>query len=162
MLDGPQIDPRALRNAFGCFASGVTVITMRDDAGRATGVTVSSFSSLSLEPALCLFSLDKRQVSCKGIEAGHHFNINVLGAEQGDIAWQFAKPADDKCAGVAMRDGRNGVPLIDGAIAHFECTKWNVMDGGDHIIVVGEITDFAEAEGAPLLFYRGQMALVSE
>ena len=161
MLDGRVIDPRELRDAFGCFATGVTVISLLDDEGRATGVTVSSFSSLSLEPALCLFSLDKKQVSCRWIEAGEHFNVNVLCQEQEAAAWQFARPSRDKFAGVNWFAGRNGLPVVAGALSHFECRKHDVHDGGDHIIVVGEITHFDHADGAPLLFYRGNMAAVA-
>lgn len=161
MLDGQMMDPRDLRNAFGCFATGVTVITMTDADGRPTGVTVSSFSSLSLSPALCLFSLDKKQTSCRWIDAGTAFNVNVLGTEHEAAAWQFARPREDKFEGIDWHEGRNGLPLIDGALAHFECAKWNCYDGGDHIIVVGEITRFQTAMGDPLLFYRGKMATVA-
>lgn len=163
MLDSTSdFDPRALRNAFGQFASGITVVSLCDDEGRPTGVTVSSFSSLSLEPALCLFSLGKNQKSCKWIETGAGFNINILSAEQETAAWQFAKPLEDKFDGVQWYEGRNGLPVLHGSLCHFECAKWNVYDGGDHIIVVGQIQHFEEGNGDPLLFYKGKMATVAE
>lgn len=158
MLDGPTIDPRALRHAFGSFATGVTVVTMLDGDGKPTGVTVNSFSSLSLEPPLCLFSLGKEQVSCKWINPDCRFIINVLAADQEAIAWQFAKPAEDKFAGIAHGMGECGVPYIVGAIARFECRHWATHEGGDHDIIVGEITAFAEMSGDAMLFHKGQFA----
>ncbi|SMY08039.1 flavin reductase family protein [Flavimaricola marinus] len=158
----PEFDPRALRDAFGQFASGITVVSLLDGDGRPTGVTVSSFSSLSLEPALCLFSLGKSQMSCKWIDSGNGFNINILSAEQEASAWQFAKPLEDKFDGVEWYAGRNALPVLKGSLCHFECAKWNVYDGGDHIIVVGQITHFERGDGDPLLFYRGKMATVAE
>lgn len=160
MLDEPQLDPKALRNAFGDFATGVTVVSMLDAAGKPTGVTVGSFTSLSLSPALCLFSLDKSQVSCRWIREGEEFNVNILSADQQDCAWQFAKPLEDKFEGVGWSPGRNGLPVIDGALGHFECQKWDIHDGGDHIIVVGKITYFERVGGEPLVFFRGKMGTV--
>jgi len=161
VLDTTQMDPRELRNAFGCFASGITVVSLRDDQGKPTGVTVSSFSSLSLDPPLCMFSLGKTQMSCRWIEEGSRFNINVLSHAQEKSAWQFAKPMDDKFEGIDWYEGQNGIPVIEGSLCHFECDKWNVYDGGDHIIVVGKITAFERSEGDPLLFFRGKIATVA-
>ena len=158
MLDtGAPFDPRTLRDAFGRFASGVTVITMLGEAGKPTAVTVSSFSSLSLDPALCLFSLGKSQASSRWIADAAAFNINVLSTENEPAAWQCARPAEDKLAGLDWTEGHNGLPLLTGALAQFECTPWNIYDGGDHIIVVGQILRFRHQDGAPLLFYRGKM-----
>ncbi|SLN76801.1 flavin reductase family protein [Roseisalinus antarcticus] len=162
MLDNVPFDPRALRNAFGRFASGITVVSLTDDQDRPTGVTVSSFSSLSLDPPLCLFSLGKTQASRKWIESGAGFNVNILGHGQSAAAWQFAKPLEDKFEGLDWFPGRNGLPVIAGALCHFECTKWNLYDGGDHVIVVGHIEHFIEGDGDPLVFYRGKMATVAE
>lgn len=162
MLDAIATDPRALRNAFGRFATGVGVVSLNDAAGQATGVTISSFSSLSLDPPLCLFSLGKSQVSCRWIEAGDAFNVNILAHDQQTAAWQFAKPLEDKFDGVKWYAGRNGLPVIHGNLCHFECAKWDIHDGGDHIIVVGRIEHFAEGAGDPLLFYRGAMTKLAE
>ena len=158
MLDGTPIDPRSLRNAFGTFATGVTVVTMRDDAGNPTGVTVNSFSSLSLEPALCLFSLGKEQVSCRWMEPGCHFIVNVLAEGQDDIAWGFAKPREDKFDGVPSAPGSVvDVPYIEGTLSRFECRLWAKHDGGDHDLIIGEVVHIDTAEGRPMLFYRGAM-----
>lgn len=162
MLDTTQDFARRLRNAFGCFPSGVTVVTLRDGEGRPTGITVNSFSSLSLDPPLLMFSVGRQQVSCRWFEAGEAFTVNVLANHQEHLAWQFAKPLKDKFDGVDWRAGGNGTPLIEGALASFECRKWSIMEGGDHKIVVGEITDFTAQEGDALMFFRGSMLDLSQ
>jgi len=162
MLDGSSIDPRTLRNAFGTFATGVTVVTMRDDTGAPTGVTVNSFSSLSLDPALCLFSLGKNQVSCRWMDDGCEFVVNVLAEGQDDVAWGFAKPRDDKFDGVPNCAGTVvDVPCIEGALSRFECRLWAKHDGGDHDLIIGQVLHVEEAEGRPMLFYRGTMGALA-
>lgn len=162
MFDAGPIDPRALRDAFGRFATGVTVVTMLDDEGRPTGVTVNSFSSLSLEPPLLLFSLGSNQVSMRWLREGTPFTVNVLARGQDDVAWQFAKPSDDKFEGIASEEARIGVPCIAGCLARFECRVWALYPGGDHEIVVGEVLNLEAGEGEPMLFYRGAMAQLAE
>lgn len=162
MLDAASHDPRALRDAFGLFATGVTVVTMHDDAGRATGVTVNSFSSVSLDPPLCLISLGRDQVSRRWLEGERAFIVNVLRHDQQAVAWQFARPAEDKFDGIRQGQGRNQAPFIAEALCHFECRHWARYDGGDHEIVVGRITHFQTGEGDPMLFYRGRIARLGE
>ena len=157
MLDRPMMDTRELRNAFGVLPTGVAVVSLHDEAGRPTGVTVGSFSSLSLTPALCLFSLGKNQGSARLFTPGVPFVVNVLSHELADVAWQFAKPSEDKCAGVALAEAAVDAPRLRDAIAHFACHAHAIHDGGDHIIVVGEIVDFDHGEGEALVFYRGGM-----
>lgn len=157
MLD-TQDDPiRRLRDAFGTVPTGVTVVTLCDDKGRATGITVGSFSSLSLEPALVMFSIGSHQVSCRWFERCTHFNVNVLSADQEALAFQFAKPLKDKFAGVDWREDQNGIPVIDGTLATFSCRKWDIMEAGDHLIIVGEVEEFRSRAGEPLVFHGGQM-----
>jgi 3-hydroxy-9,10-secoandrosta-1,3,5(10)-triene-9,17-dione monooxygenase reductase component len=157
MLDRPMMDPRDLRNAFGVLPTGVTVVSLQDESGMPTGVTVGSFSSLSLSPALCLFSLGKTQASARLFKEGVAFVVNVLPYQMVDIAWRFAKPLENKCAGVALTGTAVNAPRLRDAIAHFACHAHAIHDGGDHIIVVGEIADFAHGEGDALVFYRGAM-----
>ncbi len=161
MLDAAVSDPRALRNAFGCFATGVTVVTMHDAEGNATGVTVNSFSSVSLEPPLLLFSLGKDQVSCRWLQPGSRFTVNVLCEAQEEVAWQFAKPVEDKFAGLPRVTGQNGAPYVDGALCRFECAHWATYDGGDHNIYLGRITHFEESDGAPMLFFKGAIGALA-
>ena len=159
MLDGHALDPCVLRDTFGRFATGVCVITLRDDHGNPTGVTVNSFASLSLDPALCLFSLGRSQMSCRWMRDDCAFVVNILAADQQDIAWAFAKPRENKFDGVATQPAqRVDVPAILGAIGRLECRLWNKYDGGDHELIVGRVLHVEQAEGAPLLFFRGKMA----
>jgi flavin reductase (DIM6/NTAB) family NADH-FMN oxidoreductase RutF len=157
MLDRPMLDARELRNAFGVLPTGVAVVSLKDEAGKPTGVTVGSFTSLSLSPALCLFSLGKSQASARLFQEGVAFFDNVWPHQLADVAWQFAKPAEDKCAGVALSDTAVDAPRLRDAIAHFACHAHAIHEGGDHIIVVGEIIDFDHGEGEALVFYRGAM-----
>jgi len=162
MFDEMIDQKKMLRNAFGCFASGVTVVTLTDDDGRPTGITVNSFSSLSLDPPLCLFSVGKEQVSCKWFETRERFVINVLSEAQEPLAWQFAKPLPDKFQGVEWHKGASGVPVLTGSMASFECKKWATYDGGDHVIIVGQVTEFDVTDGDALLFFKGQMGRLAE
>lgn len=163
MLDGNEDPARALRDAFGQFATGVTVVTLRDPQGRPAGLTVNSFASLSLAPPLLMFSVGRSQVTAPWLEAGEAFAVNVLSAEQEALAWQFARPAENKFAGVDCAEGFGGVPVIGGALTTFECRKWATYDGGDHVIIVGEVIRHATTDAAPLLFHRGRIsALASE
>ena len=157
MLDQTAIDPRELRNAFGCLPTGVCVVALTDETGAPTGVTVGSFTSLSLSPALCLFSLGREQASVRLFSEGSPFVVNVLSHESSDLAWQFAKPLDDKCEGVALEDTPVGTPRLRDGIAYFACRTHAIHDGGDHVIVVGEILDFDHSDGEALVFYKGQM-----
>ena len=157
MLDAPTIDPRELRNAFGCLPTGVAVVSMLDEMGKPTGVTVGSFTSLSMSPALCLFSIGKQQASARLFKEGAPFVVNVLSSDLADLAWQFAKPLEDKCEGVELTESSVHAPRLKDAIAHFACHAHMIHDGGDHRIVVGEILDFDHKQGDALIFYRGQM-----
>lgn len=157
MLDRPMMDPRELRNAFGCLPTGVSVVSLNDEAGKPTGVTVGSFTSLSMDPPLCLFSLGKSQASARLFKEGVPFVVNVLPHELSDVAWQFAKPLEDKCEGVALTSTLVDAPRLSDAMAHFACHTHAIHDGGDHIIVVGEVMDFDHTEGDALVFYRGGM-----
>lgn len=158
MFDTMDNENRKLREAFGRFASGITVVTLNDHDGNPTGITVNSFSSLSLDPPLLLFSVGKSQVSRRWLQISNRFNVNILSTAQEDVAWQFARPVENKFEGVHWRTCGNGQPVIEQALATFECRKWQTYDGGDHDIVVGEVTGFDTSEGDALLFFRGQMA----
>ena len=156
-----KIDTRQLRNAFGCFPSGVTIVTLKDEKQNPTGITVSSFSSLSLDPPLCLFSIGKDQASRPLFETCEYFVINVLCAKQEDIAWQFAKPIENKFENVSYMESKYGMPIIDGNIAHFCCKKWALYDGGDHIIVVGEVLEFKQSDTDALIFFKGKIDTIT-
>ena len=151
-----------LREALGCFVTGVTVITTRDGGGEPQGLTANSFSSVSLDPPLVLFSL-ARTADCFAVfESANAFAVNVLGADQEALSGRFATKDADKWSGAAWRPGPGGCPLLDGAIATFECRVAARHEGGDHVIYVGEVIAFThDRDGDPLAFFRGRYARVS-
>ncbi len=155
---GAGIDPRAFRNALGSFATGVCVVTAVTGDGTRLGMTVNSFSSVSLDPPLVLFSVAN---AAKGLEAWlgvEHYAINMLAWNQQDVSNRFARPMTDKWAGLEVDTGVHGVPLIRGALARFECSGEHQYPGGDHVIMVGRVLNFEvlRPDAEPLVFHRGR------
>jgi flavin reductase (DIM6/NTAB) family NADH-FMN oxidoreductase RutF len=150
-----KINPRQLRNCLGHFATGVTVVTCAAD-GEAHGATVNAFAAVSLEPPLVLVSLDRNSKAC-GLLEGSSFTVNVLRAGQEDVALHFA--GRPMAAGVrwAPRNGRLA-PRLSNVLAYVACTPWRSYDGGDHMLFVGRVEDYAHFGGDPLLFFRGRFA----
>lgn len=156
-----QVDERAFRKALGCFASGVTVVTTTGPDGP-VGVTVSAFSSLSLDPALVLFCLDKRTRSLDAFKGGH-FAIHVLREDQREVSIAFASKRDDKWQGIEHSFNDHRVPLIHGCLARLECSLHELIEGGDHLIFVGRVEGLDyQTGGQPLLYFRGAYANLSE
>ncbi|MET3998434.1 flavin reductase family protein [Marinobacterium sp. MBR-109] len=151
----PSIDPRTLRDALGLFATGVTVVTAPGSDGQPVGITANSFSSLSLEPPLVLWSLALRSPNCGAFEEGRPFAINVLQREQEALALQFARPVEDKFRDVEYQLNSHRVPLLDGAQAQLECTVEFTRVLGDHLLIVGRVDALTTLPSEPLLFYRG-------
>ncbi|MCU0760763.1 MAG: flavin reductase family protein [Steroidobacteraceae bacterium] len=149
-------DSRDLRNALGTFATGVTVMTASGPDGRPIGMTVNSFSALSLRPPLVLWGLSRQNPGAAAFEEAPRFVVNVLSLQQLSLSRQFSRSGTDKFAGVALRDGANGVPQLAGCLAWFECDRVACHEGGDHLIVVGQVTRYEYASGAPLIFARGR------
>lgn len=148
-----MIDETDFRLAMGRFASGVTVVTTAH-AGRLYGITVSSFSSLSLSPPLALVCVGQAAASHGPIAAAGRFAVSVLAEGQADLSQRFASEAPDKFAGVAHAISPRGLPLLDGAVAHIECDLHAALPGGDHTIFVGAVLAAAVFERRPLLYYR--------
>ncbi|WP_206081048.1 flavin reductase family protein [Marinobacter orientalis] len=149
------LDPLALRNTLGNFATGVTVITATGEDGEPIGITANSFSSLSLDPPLILWSLGVKSPNLDAFIEGRCFSVNILSAEQEALAMQFARPAEDKFAGVDVRSSAEGVPLLVESLARLECRVEFTRVAGDHLLIVGRVLRFASEEGKPLLFYQG-------
>lgn len=147
------MDTRELRNCFGRFATGVTVVTYAAHDDR-YGLTVNSFTSISLDPPLLLISIDRKAKACSNLE-GRSFAVNILSAEQSDIAWHFAGRKKEGL-NIAWKEGKHA-PRLDGVLAWLECTPWQTYDGGDHVLFLGEIQDFYYRDGQPLIFYTGKM-----
>ena len=148
-------DPAALRRVLGRFATGVAVVSTRTGDGRLAGLTVNSFSSVSLSPPLVLWSLRRDASLFPVFNAAGHWAINVLSAEQLPLARQFCSPLADRFAGVQVSAGLGGVPLLTDTIASLECSAWQTLDGGDHVILLGRVERCTTAEGPPLLFHGG-------
>ena len=156
--DPSGFDPRAFRAALGCFATGVTVITAQAD-GQRVGVTANSFNSLSLTPPLILWSLLKTSSSFPVFEAASHFAVNILAHDQIDLSNHFARRSDDKFAGIDVTEGQGGCLLLPQSCAAIECARENILDGGDHWILIGRVSGFETSDTAPLLYHRGQYSL---
>lgn len=155
-----DFDTRAFRRALGNFATGVTVITAAGPSGRKVGVTANSFNSVSLEPALILWSIDKRSTSHEVFEEASHFAVNILAADQIDLSNNFARPKDDRFAGVDYEQGAGGAPLLVDCSARFQCEKHQQLDGGDHWILVGKVVAFDDFGRSPLLYHQGAYSMV--
>ncbi|PRX44621.1 flavin reductase (DIM6/NTAB) family NADH-FMN oxidoreductase RutF [Prauserella shujinwangii] len=148
-----RVDPRALRNCLGHFATGVTVVTCEAD-GAPHGATVNAFTAVSLDPPLVLVSLDRDTKACKYLD-DRPFTVNVLREKQDDVALHFAgrpmteapaweRPSDDTLA-----------PRLAGSLATIACAPWRSYDGGDHVLYLGEVREFEFHGGDPLVFYLG-------
>lgn len=157
------VDTRALRDAFGCFATGITVVTTVDDHGEKYGVTANSFTSLSLEPPLCLFCLDNKALSFDAFQEARHFAVNVLAQEQEALSSNFARSNVDKWNGVAYETWATGAPILPGCVANLECDVEATHEGGDHVIIVGRVREMAYRDGncRPLLYYKGRYNALS-
>ena len=158
-----SIDKREYRNAVGCFATGVTIVTTLDHDDSKIGITVNSFSSLSLEPPLVLFCVDSKINSFLAFENCPHFNINVLREDQMDLSNTFARSSEDKWDEVQHTFGENGCPVFGGSAAILECDKHAMYEGGDHLIIIGEVKKmtYEQGECRPLLYFKGSYANIA-
>ena len=152
----PKLDPREFRGHLGCFATGVTIITALGPRDQMLGVTANSFNSVSLDPPLVLFSLDRRAYSLWDFLSTGHFAVNVLAEDQAELSTRFARPMSDKWSGVRWATWDHGCPILLGCHANFECSIAYTYAGGDHVIFVGQVERMGcDVEKAPLLYYRG-------
>lgn len=145
---------RDLRNALGLFGTGVTIVTTAVD-GKPVGITVNSFTSVSLDPALVLWAPAKASQRFATFEAAPHYAIHVLEHSQTDLAYLFARDAED-FGTCNWQWNEHGVPVIDKAVARFECERLSSHDGGDHAIVVGRVLQATNFGGEPLMFVNGE------
>ncbi|MEP4197893.1 MAG: flavin reductase family protein [Aliishimia sp.] len=158
----PTIDPRELRDVLGCFATGVAVVTSVGDEGKPVGMTINSFSSVSLDPPLVLWSIGLKTPSRRAYATHSSFAINIMCAESKELSLHFARPSEDKFAGIDWREGHDGVPILDGALATLECTVQDRIVSGDHEIYIGRVVRLGQKDGDPLLFHRGKFAQLGQ
>ena len=146
---------RLLRDAFGAFMTGVTVVTTNDAQGQPIGFTANSFSSVSLDPALLLVSIDKRSANFENFTQCPHFAINILAEQQKDASNIFSQKIDDRFSRVQWRKGEFNTPLLNDSSAWFECAMHQVVDAGDHAILIGKVEQFDSCGTPGLGYYRG-------
>ncbi|MCB1667299.1 MAG: flavin reductase family protein [Pseudomonadales bacterium] len=151
---------RELRNAMGSFATGITVVTALDNSGNPVGMTVNSFSSVSLEPPLILWCLGDGSTHCEVFRNCTHFNVNVLEASQAPVSRLFAAPEDDQFNRVDWHPDAREIPILSGALASFQCTTEQCYPGGDHTIIIGRVVDYTYRTGQPLIFSQGKYQLL--
>ncbi|WP_040796005.1 flavin reductase family protein [Nocardia higoensis] len=154
----PAQDARAFRRALGQFGTGISVIATSSEDGM-VGMAANSFSAVSLDPPLVLWSIRKESRSAPAFLGNGHFSVNILADHQMELSALFGKSQPGQFDQVDWTPGRHGDPLLDGAIAHFECVTESVLDGGDHHIMLGRVERFARYQGSPLLFTQGQYSV---
>ncbi len=147
-----QLDPKQLRRCFAQFATGVTVVTTRAE-GAVHGLTVNSFTSVSLDPPLVLVSIDER-TRARTLLDGRPFTVNVLAYDQQELALHFAGAAP-ALADIAWEEGAT-LPRLAGCIAYLECSPWRAYEGGDHTLFLGRVERHEAADGEPLVFFQGR------
>ncbi|MGN6847942.1 MAG: flavin reductase family protein [Sphingomicrobium sp.] len=150
-------DPRTLRDALGCFATGVTVVTCVDEEGRPAGLTVNSFTSVSLDPPLLLVCVHKRAASADALVGAPCFAINVLQTGQQPASITFSTRVDDRFGDTPWSCAEGGAPILADSLCVFECERYAAYDGGDHHILVGQVVKASFDAGVdPLLYFRGR------
>ncbi len=150
------------RRACGRFPTGVTVASVTDPSGTPHGLTVSSFTSVSLEPPLILICLGHRVTMIENFRAARHFGINILSETQRHLAERFARKGEDRFQGVSWHPGAFGIPLLDGVLAAIECQVHQRFVSGDHDILVGQMMRADVAEGSPLVHFASRYRCLAQ
>src|SRR5690554_1232422 len=156
-----SFDPQEFRSALSTFTTGVTIITTRAENGDPVGITANSFNSVSLNPPMVLWSLDKSAMSLPAFTSNKHWNVHILSVEQEALSGRFASRGEDKFKGLELDTGINNIPLLKNCTARFNCRTAFIYEGGDHMIFVGEVLGFDKSERPPLAFQSGQYALAA-
>ncbi|MFC6081981.1 flavin reductase family protein [Sphaerisporangium aureirubrum] len=157
MLPGRAVDPARFRRVLSAHAAGVVIVTGQTD-GIPAGLTATSFSSVSLEPPLVCFYVDRNSTTWPRLREADQFAVNILAGDQAELAARFARPGADRFGEpTRWRPGPLGTPLLGDTAAHVLCTPHSSLDIGDHILVVGLVTDaFVYSLDHPLLYHRGR------
>ena len=158
-LDINDMDNAALlKKSLGMFSTGITIVTTVDDNKNPIGMTVNSFASVSLNPQLVLWCIDKKQPSYDIFLNANGYAVNILSKSQKDLCFNFSSPIENKFDNVDWNYSKNGHPIINESLAWFDCIKWNYYDGGDHQILVGEVISHHHKENEPLLYWNGKIS----
>jgi flavin reductase (DIM6/NTAB) family NADH-FMN oxidoreductase RutF len=151
----PAPDQRGLRQALGRYATGVCVITTRTPRGRLEGLTANSFTSVSLDPPLVLWSLRTISPALAGFQEAGCYAVNVLDISQTHLSRHFTTPIEDRFADLPWSPGMDGCPLLHGALARFECRTEQAIQAGDHVMFLGRVQRATYRDGAPLVYANG-------
>lgn len=158
-MDDRSFTQKDFRDALGSFATGVTIITARGLNGAPVGMTASSFNSVSMEPPLVLWSVTKSALSAASFKAAKRFAVHVLAVDQTDLSNRFAQSGTEKFADTSFHEDTDGVPILDGVTARYDCRTWAVYEGGDHWIIVGQVVGMMNANKPALVFGQGAYSL---
>ena len=153
---------KKFRQCLGKFATGVTVVSCRDQDGKPCGITANSFSSVSLEPPLVLWNIAKVSKSLRAYLEAEHFAINVLSNQQRSLASHFATSENGLFDNISYRDSPQNVPVLSNTLAHLECRTHDIHDCGDHHIIIGDVINFELSDGEPLIFYSGNYTAIKD
>ena len=148
----------SLKKSLGIFSTGIAVVTTTDQTKSPLGMTVNSFASVSLNPALVLWSIEKKQPSYDIFLNSNGYAVNILTKTQNDLCTLFSSPIEDKFKNVKWNLSENGHPIIHESLAWFDCVKWNYYDGGDHKILVGKVISHHHTEKEPLLYWNSKIS----
>ena len=147
----------ALRNAMGCYLTGVTIVTITGPDKKPYGLTVTSFNSVSLTPPLILWSLDNRNDKLSLFQNARGFAVNIMAADQLALCEKFAAADNDRFLNCDWHFGAHGQPLLKNALANLECRPWAEYGGGDHTIFVGEVMSIEQNNGRAAVFFNGKL-----
>lgn len=157
-----SFDPREFRNALGCFPTGIAVVTVAT-ASHPVGITVNSFASVSLDPPLVLWCIDKRSDRYAMFTKAEGFTVSLLGTQHQEVSSRLAKAGEHKLDGIELVHTQLGAPALHEALAYFECARYAVHDAGDHAILLGRVLRFTRQEaGAPLIFFKGKYGCLAQ
>ena len=157
------MDTRAFRQALGCFPTGVAVVTAQPMESHPVGITVNSFTSVSLDPPLVLWCLDKKSDRFAAFTQAAGFVVSILGTAHEEVSSRLAKRGAHSLDGIDLLETEMGPPALADALAIFECATHAVHDGGDHAILIGQVVRFARRDaGAPLVFFKGRYSALAD
>ncbi len=150
-------ESKKLRRTLGCFATGIAVVTTKDEHTPPSGMTINSFSSVSLDPPLILWSLSRDSARLDIFQKAEYFAINILAEDQLNLCQHFSSTKSDLFTDIAWQPSTHGQPLLEAVVASLECRTWKLYEGGDHIIILGEVLAHQNQDKPPLIFSKGQL-----
>lgn len=155
--ENKEFDEKFYKNTLGLFSTGITVVTTINEYKKPIGMTVNSFASVSLKPALVLWSIDKNQPSYNSFINSKGYVVNILNKNQIDLCYIFSNPSENKFKNIEWEYSKNGFPLLSNSLAWFDCMPWANYPGGDHEILVGKVSSYDQNKSEPLTYWNGSI-----